>query len=99
MDKKLHEHMTSPEVESKLQASVAQAISQVAIEAPRAEVNIPAIKRGFMAMGEADEQNTGEDDKFKGDDITSIAHADLEQHREIREYARIAAWEMPLLSS
>ena len=40
-----------------------------------------------------------EDEKFKDDDITSMAHAELELHREVREYARITAWDMPLLSS
>lgn len=39
------------------------------------------------------------DDSFGNDDITSMAHAELEVHREVREYARIAAWDMPLLSS
>lgn len=40
----------------------------------------------------------GEDD-FEEDDITSMGHAKLEEHREMRQYARIAVWEMPLLSS
>lgn len=40
----------------------------------------------------------GEDEVFQGDDLTSMGHGELEQHREIREYARYAAWEMPLLS-
>ncbi|PGH20762.1 hypothetical protein AJ80_03523 [Polytolypa hystricis UAMH7299] len=39
------------------------------------------------------------DANFKNDAITSMAHAELEEHRELRQYARIAAWEMPLLSS
>ncbi|KAK3316718.1 mitochondrial ribosomal subunit protein-domain-containing protein [Apodospora peruviana] len=39
----------------------------------------------------------GEDD-FEEDDILSIGHAKLEEHREAREYARIAVWEMPLLT-
>lgn len=38
-------------------------------------------------------------DKFDEDDIMSLAHAKLEEFREYREYARIAAWQMPLLSS
>ncbi|PYH46780.1 mitochondrial 37S ribosomal protein mS35 [Aspergillus saccharolyticus JOP 1030-1] len=38
------------------------------------------------------------DDDFNDDDITSMAYAELEEHREIREYARIAAWDMPSLS-
>lgn len=38
------------------------------------------------------------DDVFGEDDMTSMAHAELEEHRELREYARIAAWDMPSLS-
>lgn len=41
----------------------------------------------------------GEEDEFEEDDISSLGHGELEQHREMRDYARIAAWEMPLLSS
>lgn len=40
----------------------------------------------------------GEDD-FEEDDIMAAAHPKLEEHREFREYARIAVWEMPLLAS
>ncbi|KAI1812932.1 mitochondrial ribosomal subunit protein-domain-containing protein [Poronia punctata] len=32
------------------------------------------------------------------EDITPLGHAKLEEFREYREYARIAAWQMPLLS-
>ncbi|KAF7593078.1 37S ribosomal protein S24, mitochondrial [Aspergillus hancockii] len=45
----------------------------------------------FALVPDADEQ-------FNDDDITSAAHAELEVHREVREYARIAAWDMPMLS-
>jgi small subunit ribosomal protein S35 len=57
--------------------------------------------RGFWAEEEEDEFSNAEDgdDTFKDDEITSMAHAELELHREVREYARIAAWDMPLLSS
>ena len=98
---KLDKHMTSPEVESDLNGVV----SQAAYESQKkfAQIDIPTlperIKPGLMALGEVDPQDTGEDDEFDGDDISSLAHGDLEQHREMREYARIAAWEMPLLSS
>ncbi|TGZ83012.1 hypothetical protein EX30DRAFT_304845 [Ascodesmis nigricans] len=34
---------------------------------------------------------------FKFDDISSIGHGQLEQHREIRQYARVMAYEMPRL--
>lgn len=40
----------------------------------------------------------GEDD-FEEDDMMAMGHGKLEEHREFREYARIAVWEMPLLSS
>ena len=54
---------------------------------------------GLLAMGDDDEIEQGDDEIFEGDDITSLGHKDLERHREMREYARIIAWDMPLLSS
>jgi small subunit ribosomal protein S35 len=57
------------------------------------------LKQTFMNMGEPEpweEEGMLQDDH---DDITSLAHGELEQHREMRHYARLAAWEMPLLSS
>lgn len=52
---------------------------------------------GFFNEGE--KEDIGPDDEFAEDDISSHAHGELEQHREIREYARLAGWEMPLLAS
>lgn len=40
-----------------------------------------------------------EDEDLGEDDILSLAHGKLEEFREYREYARVAAWQMPLLSS
>ncbi|CRG87579.1 hypothetical protein PISL3812_04597 [Talaromyces islandicus] len=56
--------------------------------------------RGVWANEEDDEfaQTEDGDDVFHDDEMTSMAHAELELHREIREFARIAAWDMPLLS-
>lgn len=58
------------------------------------------VKSGFMNMGvkRGAEDFELEDPEFQGDDITSMAHGQLEEHREFRQYARIAAWEMPLLT-
>lgn len=95
----MHDYMTSPEVESILQGEASNAAYETARESPHVEINIPRIKPGLMAMGEVEEQESGEDEEFEGDDITALGHGELEQHREMREYARIAAWEMPLLSS
>lgn len=97
--RKMYEHMTSPEVEQQLASDIALAAHEVAEETPHAEISIPRIKSGLMSMGEIEEQDSGEDEEFEGDDITSLGHGELEQHRELREYARIAAWEMPLLNS
>ena len=57
--------------------------------------------RGFWAEDEDDElaQVEDGDEEFNDDEITSMAHAEMELHREMREYARIAAWDMPMLSS
>ncbi|KAL8909062.1 MAG: hypothetical protein Q9207_000396 [Kuettlingeria erythrocarpa] len=93
-----YEHLNSPAVESKMQGFVNQAVYDISKETPREREPPLRITPGLMAIGEVDEQGSGEDDEFDGDDITSTAHGELEQHREIRDYARIAAWEMPLLS-
>lgn len=61
---------------------------------------MPKYKPGFQNMSE-DELGglmTLPDEEFGEDDITSLAHGQLDEHRERREYLRIAAWEMPLLS-
>jgi small subunit ribosomal protein S35 len=55
-------------------------------------------KRSFLNMGET-EDFAEEEDNDDAPDISSIAHGELEAHREKRHYARLAAWEMPLLSS
>lgn len=97
----IHEHMTSPEVESELLEGVSEALQEEPGEEEEAlsDFRFPKIKPGFFAAEEDDPQDVGEDEEFEGDDITSIGHAQLEQHREIRDYMRIAAWEMPMLSS
>jgi hypothetical protein len=52
-----------------------------------------------MAIDEEGEDARLEDPEWNENDITSYGHEDLEMHREFREFARIAAWEMPLLTS
>lgn len=39
------------------------------------------------------------DPTYEEDDLSSVAHSELDQHRELREMVRLAAWEMPLLST
>ncbi|KAJ6440405.1 37S ribosomal protein Rsm24 [Purpureocillium lavendulum] len=55
-------------------------------------------KSSFWFDEEDPETNTEEHDEFDEDDITSMAHGKLEEVREMRHYARLAVWEMPLLA-
>lgn len=55
----------------------------------------------YLNLGEP-EPFEDEDFEFEADtheELSSLAHGELEHHREMRHYARLAAWEMPLLSS
>ena len=97
--KQLHDYNTSPEMDSMVQGLASQAASEAQRELPHFESSLPTVKPGYFNYGEEEYFDTGEDEEFQGDDINSLGHGELEQHREMREYARIAAWEMPLLSS
>lgn len=69
---------------------------------PFKEPRLAKPKPGLLNMGEKinDSVDYPEDDpEFEEDDISSLAHGELDQHREFRHYARLAAWEMPLLTS
>jgi transcriptional regulator of met regulon len=46
-----------------------------------------------------EDDEAGEDQEFNQDDLPAKGHQELDLHREIREYARLAVWELPLLSS
>jgi hypothetical protein len=66
------------------------------------EVLSRADKRSFWVMDEeADEftQVPEEDEEWDESAISSIAQNELDLHREIREYTRVMAWDMPLLQS
>lgn len=54
-----------------------------------------AASKGFWAEGEPE---MGPDEDYYADDITSHGHGELRKHRDLREYARLIAWELPLLS-
>ncbi|KAJ5769996.1 uncharacterized protein N7511_002047 [Penicillium nucicola] len=57
-------------------------------------------RAGFWAEDDPDEfaQVEDGDEEVNDDEITSMAYTELELHREMREYARITAWDMPMLS-
>lgn len=56
----------------------------------------PSPTQGFFADGEKGIDNL-DDEEFDMDDISSTAHGELEQVREVREFLRVAGWDMPLL--
>ena len=95
----LSEGMDDPEFDSEMNTEISLATNEVS--ASYEDVPPETYERidGFMASGEEEPEDIGNDPEFEGDDITSLAHGELEQHREMREYARIAVWEMPLLYS
>jgi small subunit ribosomal protein S35 len=56
-------------------------------------------KTSFWFDEDDPETNSEEHDEFDEDDITSMAHGKLDEMRDMRHYARLAIWEMPLLAS
>ncbi|EGU80320.1 mitochondrial ribosomal subunit protein-domain-containing protein [Fusarium oxysporum Fo47] len=56
-------------------------------------------KQSFWFDEEDPETNTEELEEFDEDDITSMAHGKLDEIRDMRQYARLAVWELPLLST
>ncbi|KAL5343765.1 mitochondrial ribosomal subunit protein-domain-containing protein [Aspergillus crustosus] len=89
-----------PQTRANMFAQIDKHVSKIDREYPMTFTEGRSKIQGFWASDEDDEFGVVEDqdDDFHDDDITSMAHAELELHREIREYARIAAWDMPLLS-
>ena len=98
--KYIYDTLSSSKADSMFQRMVSQSNADYERDAPH--VDFPQrrpIKSGFWNYGELEREDSGEDEEYEGDDLNELGHAELEQHREIRHYARIAAWEMPLLSS
>lgn len=54
---------------------------------------------GYWAEDEDDEfgQMEDADNEWSEEHITTVAESELDLHRDIREYTRIAAWDLPLL--
>jgi small subunit ribosomal protein S35 len=99
----LHALMTSPQVDADMSSDIASLLKDLEREAPSPSFNLSILPRekGYWAEGEEDDEDAQapDMDEWKEDDMSSYAHGDLEQHREAREYSRLAAWELPLLSS
>lgn len=54
--------------------------------------------RSSLWYDEEDPFTNTDEEPFDEDDMTSMAHGKLDQVKEMRHYARLAVWEMPLLS-
>ncbi|KAJ5569965.1 uncharacterized protein N7459_009395 [Penicillium hispanicum] len=81
-------------------AEIEKSVNQIDKEEDLRFEDLRPKSRGFWAEDEDDEMAQVEDgdEEINDDEITSMAHAEMELHREMREYARIAAWDMPMLS-
>lgn len=100
-NKRLVKLWNDPALRKETEAMIESSAARVDKDSRMRFEDIRERNRGFWAEEEEDEFSNAEDgdDTFNDDEITSMAHAELELHREVREYARIAAWDMPLLSS
>jgi len=56
------------------------------------------LKNTFLNENDPDPWEDDDNTLDDHDDISTLGHGELERHREMRHYARLAAWEMPLLS-
>jgi small subunit ribosomal protein S35 len=53
----------------------------------------------FWYDDEQPDMNWDGEEEFEDNDMTHMAHGRLDEVREMRHYARLAVWELPLLSS
>lgn len=102
---KEEETVSSPEeiarVTAEMGAEVSKSIAAYERDKPHVQKEKKKLpKPSFWDYGEEKETSRiATSDDYQGDDLNELGHAELEQHRELRQYARIAVWEMPLLSS
>lgn len=99
VDSALRDHFAKDSrTHREMEDNIAAELEALDFEFPAGPVEREPKNNGFFQMGEKEDIGPDEDD-FQGDDISSLGHGELEQTREIREYARLAGWEMPLLAS
>lgn len=85
---------------SRLRQGPASAQSQMSFDQAVRQTTRPIRdRRSFWFDPDDPDHSTEEHDQFDEDDMTEMAHAKLEEVKEMRQYARLAVWELPLLSS
>lgn len=97
--KKVYEKLTTPDGQAEMREMMARLMRDPGKDLPPMEFEEKRVRPGYFNYGEDEPNFVGEDEEFEGDDLTELGHAELDRHREIRHYARLAAWEMPLLIS
>lgn len=65
----------------------------------RIDANAKPDPKSFWHDEDDPEMDCEEVEEFDEDDMTEMAHAKLEEIKEMRYYERLAVWELPLLSS
>jgi hypothetical protein len=97
------EGATAESLDAEIDAEIDPILEDIEREAP---IKFPEERPknrniGYWAMDEDDEfaQIFDDDDENKQDDLTAMGHAELDLHRDMREYQRRIAWDMPFLRS
>lgn len=95
------EDFNSPQKRRAMFAELDKEVTEINRAYPMRFDGNSAQRLGFWGKDETDDFAKVEDadEEYLDDEMTSMAHAEVELHREVREYARIAAWDMPFLSS
>ncbi|KAL4935004.1 hypothetical protein BDV06DRAFT_229224, partial [Aspergillus oleicola] len=97
--RRLVKEFNDPQMRRKMFSEIDDVVNKVDREYPLRFTEDRKKQTGFWADEEDDEFGIVPDEEEVNDDeITSAAHAEVELHREMREYARITAWDMPHLS-
>lgn len=94
---------SSNTISEEMDAEIALEVESLERDQPlrMGDEKLPKNHGGFWADGEDDDfsQVEDQDDDFHDDDMTTVAHAQLDLHRDMRQYQRRIAWDMPLLRS
>lgn len=100
-NRRMVEEFNDVDLRAKMFAELDKKVNQIDKQEDIRFEDVRDKSRGFWGDEEDDEfaQVEDGDEEINDDEITAMAHAELEVHREMREYARVTAWDMPILSS
>jgi small subunit ribosomal protein S35 len=88
------------QLDEEIKAEAEESRQRVSARVPRGPApRRQKAKNSFLNLGEEEPFEFDDDPEDDHDDLSTLAHGELEHHREMRHYARLAAWDMPLLAS